>query len=85
MKLIKFYTDSCQPCEVMKPIIEELVENHPEIDYEEVNCSQGVPDEWAQEIRSVPTIIIIRDGQPNEKIVGTRTYNYLENLICSNP
>lgn len=81
MKLIKFYTDSCIPCKMMKPIVDKLISNHPEVEYQEINCTEGVPDEWAQEIRSVPTIIIVKDGQPNEKIIGTKTYEYLENLI----
>lgn len=81
MKLIKFYTDTCTPCKLMKPVIDRLIENHPEIEYEEINCSEGAPDEWAQEIRSVPTIIIIKEGQPNEKVIGIKTYEYLESLI----
>ena len=81
MKLIKFYTDSCIPCKMMKPIVDKLISNHPEVEYQEINCTEGVPDEWAQEIRSVPTIIIIKDGRPNEKIIGAKTYEYLENLI----
>lgn len=81
MKLIKFYTDSCIPCKMMKPIVDKLISNHPEVEYQEINCTEGVPDKWAQEIRSVPTIIIVKDGQPNEKIIGAKTYEYLENLI----
>lgn len=81
MKLIKFYTDTCTPCKLMKPVIDRLIENHPEIEYEEINCSEGAPDEWTQEIRSVPTIIIVKEGQPNEKVIGIKTYEYLESLI----
>lgn len=81
MKLIKFYTDTCVPCKIMKPVVDQLVKNHPELEYEEINCTENVPDKWAQEIRSVPTIIIIKEGSPNEKIVGIKTYEYLESLI----
>ena len=82
-KLIKFYTDTCTPCKIMKPVVDKLVENHPEIDYEEINCSDGAPDEWAQEIRSVPTFIVIKEGKLNEKVTGITTYECLESLITN--
>lgn len=81
MKLIKFYTKTCTPCKLMKPIIDRLVENHPELEYEEVDCTDSVPDEWAQSVRSVPTIIIVKEDKPNEKAVGIKTYEYLEELL----
>lgn len=81
MKLIKFYTQTCGPCKVMKPIIDKLVQNHPELEYQEIDCTEGVPDEWVQTVRNVPTIIIIKDNSPNEKAVGIKTYEYLESLL----
>lgn len=82
MKLIKFYTQTCNPCKVMKPVVEKLVVNHPEItEYVEIDCTEGVPDEWAQTVRNVPTILIIKEDAPNEKAVGIKTYEYLESLL----
>ena len=81
MKLIKFYTQTCTPCKVMKPIIDKLVQNHSELEYQEVDCTEGVPDKWVQTIRNIPTIIIIKDNSPNEKAVGIKTYEYLESLL----
>ena len=81
MKLIKFYTKTCGPCKVMKPIVDELVKNHPELEYEEIDCSEGVPDEWAQSVRNVPTIIIVKEDAFNEKAVGIKSYEYLESLL----
>ena len=81
MKLIKFYTQTCGPCKVMKPIVDKLVQNHPELEYQEVDCTEGVPNEQVQTVRNVPTIIIIKDNSPNEKAVGIKTYEYLESLL----
>lgn len=80
-KLIKFYTKTCGPCKVMKPIVDQLVANHPELVYEEIDCSEGVPDPWAQSVRSVPTLIFIKDDEFNTKAVGVKTYEYLEELL----
>lgn len=81
MKLIKFYTQTCGPCKVMKPVVDKLISNHPEIEYEEIDCTDGVPDEWAQSVRNVPTILIIKKDKPNERIVGIKTYEYLESML----
>lgn len=80
MKLIKFYTRTCVPCKMMEPIIEKIIQNYPNINYEPIDCTEGVPEEWEKEIRSVPTILIEREGQIT-KIVGVKTYEYLEKLI----
>ena len=80
IKLIKFYTQTCGPCKMMKPIVDSLIHNHSEVEYEEVDCTQGVPEEWEGEIRNVPTIIIIK-GDSKVKIVGIKTYEYLEDII----
>lgn len=81
MKLIKFYTKTCGPCKAMKPVVDKLVANHPEIEYEEIDCTNEVPDEWVQSIRHVPTILIIKEDKSIEKIVGIKTYEYLESML----
>lgn len=80
-KVIKFYTQTCVPCKMMKPIVDKLIQNYPELEYQEVDCTEGVPDEWVQMVRNVPTIIIIKENAPNEKAVGIKTYEYLESLL----
>ena len=44
MKLIKFYTQTCGPCKVMKPIIDKLVQNHPELEY--IDIDDILNEEW---------------------------------------
>lgn len=80
-KLIKFYSDSCAPCKILKPIVDKIIENHPELEYEEYNCSEEVPTQWAQEIRSVPTLIVVEKDKPNKKLVGLKTYEVIEKFI----
>lgn len=80
-KLIKFYSDNCVPCKVLNPIINKILENHPELEFEAINCSESIPDQWAQEIRSVPTLIVVEKDKPNKKLVGLKTYNVIEKFI----
>lgn len=79
MKLIKFYTQTCGPCKVMKPVVEKLVASHPEIEYQEIDCTLGVPDGW--DIRNVPTLLFMEGDETKHRVVGIKTYEYLESLL----
>lgn len=81
MKLVKFYTQTCGPCKAIRPIVEQVLQNHPELEYEEYDCSDGVPDQFAQIVRSVPTLLVVKDKEPNEIIVGVKPLAELEQLI----
>ena len=81
LKLIKFYRNTCTPCKLFNPVIEKFISNHPEVELQEIDCSEEVPDEWAQEIRSVPTLIVVEEDKPNRKLIGLKTYAELEKFI----
>lgn len=80
MKIIKFYTQYCVPCKMMKPIVDKFISDHPEIEYEEIDCTEEVPQEWVNEVKSVPTIIIMKDNKIFNKLIGVNSYNKLESL-----
>lgn len=80
-KLIKFYTQTCVPCKMMKGVVAEIVKDHPDLEYQEFDCSEGVPDQFAQEIRSVPTLLIIKPDQPNIKLIGLVDYNEIKSNL----
>ena len=81
MKLIKFYTKTCPPCKGLKPILDSFIKDHPELEYEEIDCGESIPDEYAMLVRSVPTILIIKPDQPNRKMTGMVTREQLEKEV----
>lgn len=71
----------CPPCKVLLPIMEELEREHAgalavfKVDVEEATETAALFG-----IMSMPTVILFRDGQPVDKLVGLRTkatYNAL--------
>lgn len=65
-----FHADWCGPCKKQDPILEELKEKHPDVKFEKIDVDED-PD-IAQEygVRSVPTIVIEKDGEIVEKFIG---------------
>ena len=60
--LIDFWADWCGPCKRFAPIFERVSEKHPDIVFAKVD-TEAEPELAAEfNIRSIPTLMAIRDG-----------------------
>ena len=69
--LIDFWAAWCSPCLIMAPIIEEIAkeyEGKAKICKFDVQNNQSVPNMYG--IRAIPTMLIFKDGQLVDRIVG---------------
>ena len=82
--VVDFWAEWCGPCRMISPIIEELSQ-----EYEgkalvgKVNVDHNPEVAMKYGIRSIPTILIIKDGEVVEKQVGTTTKQVLTDKIES--
>jgi thioredoxin 1 len=76
-----FYADWCGPCKTQDPIVEELAEEYPDVDFEKVNVdeSQEVANEY--QVRSLPTLIVENDDGIVERFVGVTQRDDLESAL----
>ncbi|MCX2818264.1 thioredoxin family protein [Haladaptatus sp. F3-133] len=76
-----FHADWCGPCKKQDPIIDDLEEEYPDIEFEKVDVDES-PD-VAQEygVRSVPTIVVEKDGEIVEKFIGLTQANEIEGAL----
>ncbi len=60
--LVDFWASWCGPCRSFAPVYERVSENHPDVIFAKVDteAEQGLAAEF--EIRSIPTVMVIRDG-----------------------
>ena len=95
--VVDFYADWCGPCKMMSPVIEELVGVMPsiksggilvcnEIDTTSVKIGKVNTDEnravaSKYNVMSIPTIILIKDGQVVDQVVGAVPKTVLEQKI----
>ena len=60
--LVDYWAEWCGPCRQFAPIFEKVAENNPDITFGKVNTEeqQAIADQFG--IRSIPTLMVSRDG-----------------------
>lgn len=71
--LIDFYADWCGPCKMIAPTIHEIADENPQFKIVKVNVDEETPLAIKFGIQSIPTLVIMKNGQPVGKIVGLRS------------
>jgi thioredoxin-like negative regulator of GroEL len=74
-KLLEFWAPWCKPCRKLEPVLEELAKRIP---VERVNAD-AEPDRAAQyAVLSLPTVVLLVDGEPRDSVVGVRKLAHYE-------
>ena len=72
--LVDFWAEWCGPCKMVAPILDELASDYEDkIKIAKLNIDdyQGLATEYG--IRAIPTLLIFKDGQVTDQIVGLRS------------
>lgn len=70
--VVKFEADWCSPCKAVKPIVEEVARQNPDIKFISVDIEGDGLDSIISEygVRSVPTFVRVKQGKPVASAVG---------------
>ena len=80
--LIDFYADWCGPCRMMGPIIEEIAEEKADtIKVGKINVDENQDLAMEYGVMSIPTIVIIKNGEVEKTFVGVRGKNEILGAI----
>ena len=83
--LVDFWAEWCGPCKMIGPILEELA---PEMDGKirivKVDVDSNSQTAMNYAIRSIPTLIIVKDGSVQAQHIGAASKAQLENFINQN-
>ena len=80
--LVDFWAEWCPPCRMLAPTFEKLAANYSDqIIFAKVNVDE-LPEVAGQYgIRSIPTLLLLRDGEVLEELVGARPYQDLARVL----
>ena len=79
--VVDFYADWCGPCQMQGPIIEELAAERTDVKFCKLNTDVAVAVAIENGITSIPTIMIVKDGNITFKEAGLMSKAELEKLL----
>src|SRR5258706_7126198 len=79
--LIDFWASWCHPCVRFAPVYEKVSGNHPDIVFAKVDTEAEPALSQEFDIRSIPTLMIVRDGVLVFDQPGALSESLLETLI----
>jgi len=80
--VVDFWAEWCGPCRMITPIIEELAKDFDgKATVGKLNVDSNPQVSMKYGVRSIPTILILKDGEVVDKQVGVTTKQALEAKI----
>ena len=80
--VVDFWAEWCGPCRMIGPALEELSEQYGgRIKVAEVNVDDNQQTAMQFRVMSIPTLILFKDGQPVEGVVGAQPKRAFEALL----
>ncbi len=80
--LIDFWAEWCAPCRMMAPTIDALAaEYEGKAKVGKLNVDENTEVSAKYQIRGIPTVLIIKNGEVAEQVVGVTSKDNLSKLI----
>ena len=75
--LMDFWASWCGPCRMVGPIIDEIAAEHPEYKVVKINIDEEPELASQYRVVSIPTLLVMKDGQVVQQSVGARPKNQI--------
>ena len=80
--LVDFYAEWCGPCKMLSPILEQINDENENVKIIKVNIDDSKFLANYYQIQSIPTLILLKDGQLLHRMVGFRPKKNIQDLIA---
>ncbi|MFV0519370.1 MAG: thioredoxin [Lachnospirales bacterium] len=79
--LVDFYADWCGPCKMVAPILEEIATENTDIKVCKVNVDNSQDLAGKYGVVSIPTLVVIKNGEVVNKHVGALPKDKILSLV----
>ena len=80
--VVDFYAEWCGPCKRLGPVLEDFAQEHPEIRVVKVNVDENSELAGRYEVKAMPSLLVIRDGQVTTRSLGVVTKEKLKEMTA---
>lgn len=81
--IVDFWASWCAPCRQINPTLEYIAANHEELAIVKINIDAEHEIAQLYDVRSVPTLMVFRDGQVIKTVVGAKPKTVLERELLA--
>jgi thioredoxin 1 len=75
--LVDFWAPWCAPCKMVAPVLNDIADTEADISVGKVNVDQQQFLARKYKVRSIPTLIMFRDGMEYKRFVGVKSKKFL--------
>lgn len=80
--LVDFWADWCAPCKALMPVLQKITEGYQgELLLVKVNCDQEQQVVAMFGVRSLPTVVLFKDGQPVDGFAGAQPESAIRAML----
>ena len=74
--VVDFYADWCGPCRKLSPIVEEVeTELSEKVKFTKINTDENIESAKKYQISGLPTLLVFKNGEVVERMVGLMPKN----------
>lgn len=66
----RFSASWCAPCKMVAPVLKQLESEFPDVKFEVIDVEEDPTQAEAFNIRTVPTVVVLKDNEIKETIIG---------------
>lgn len=79
---VDFFASWCGPCKMLSPVVEQVADSfHDKVTFVKVDVDQHEILASQYNVTTIPTIVVIKDGQIVDQMIGYQGYPILEKML----